>query len=164
MIKFRENIWIGDYKSVFDEDSLVRAGISAILNVSATINDPSCSPTAYRQVKVSLSDDSKNKDFMKEIAILSLMTMVSNGEKVLVHCSAGLSRSVFVAVMAVSISEDKDWHDILAELQKAAPTIMPGPLFEGTPSKLSEYFAKLEKENDLEKEGGKDDAEPSMQP
>ncbi len=147
MIKFRDNIFISNYQDALDGEKLKAEDITAVVNVAFEIPDPTYDPLMFKYAKVGLMDNNQNTPFMKHLAINIVGLLLSNGEKVLVHCSAGQSRSVYVAVMVVSLLEGKDWLDVLAELQQIYPEAMKGPLFETEKTKLSEYLAELEQEN-----------------
>lgn len=157
MVRFRDNIYIGGYRDVYtgpitgdrtaDEHGAAREllaqGITAILNVGYEIDDPPMPPQVIRYIKVGLTDSADNQDYMKKLAVDSMIEMLNKGEKVLVHCAAGLSRSVYVAVMAVAHIEQKDWHDVFAELQKEHPFALIGPLFHGE-NKYYQFYKQLE--------------------
>ena len=131
MKKIRDNIYIGGYKDVGDGREMRAMGITAVLNVAYELDDPAMYPTEVRYVKVGLSDSSENKDYMKALAVSTLVQMLQEGEIVLVHCAAGLSRSVYAAAMAMAVIDGKDWHDTFAEIQKEHPFALMGPLFHG---------------------------------
>ena len=60
---------------------------------------------------------------MIDLAALTLAEMLTRGEKVLVHCAAGQSRSPLIAAKALSIIEKKDIKEIYEELFKLLPNI-----------------------------------------
>lgn len=156
MVKFRPNIYIGGYRDVpsgFEGDRtaqehgpanvLLREGITAVLNVAYEIDDDPLPPQVIRYVKVGIADNNLNQDYMKKLAVKTMKDMLDKDEVVLVHCAAGLSRSVYTAVMAVAEREDKDWHDIFDELKKIHPFAMVGPLFHGE-NKLYHFYQDQE--------------------
>lgn len=146
MIKFRDNVYVGgmaDVEGKAAADIINAEGITAILNVSYEMQDPPMYPSAIRQVKIGMSDNNENKQYMKDLAVYVMEKMMDEGEKVLVHCAAGLSRSVFVAVMAVANRENKEPHDVFDELQMEHAWAMYGPLFTGT-NRLYRHYKDLE--------------------
>ncbi len=147
MIKFRDNLFISDYQGATQEDKLMENGITVVLNVAFEVNNPIYNPERISSFKVGLTDTNQNPPFMTNAAISLLGLLLSGKEKVLVHCAAGASRSVFVAVSVVSIMEDRDWHDVLRELQDIYPIAIQSPLFEGTMNPLSQYLSKLERDS-----------------
>lgn len=146
MIKFRPNIFIGGYSDVEGkaaQDVLNAEGITAILNVAYEIQDPPIYPSVVRQIKIGMSDNNENKEYMKDLAVSVMEKLMDEGEIILVHCAAGLSRSVFVAVMAVANKEGKEPHDVFDELQMQHAWAMYGPLFTGT-NRLYRHYKDLE--------------------
>lgn len=143
MKKLRENVYIGGYRDVLDARELKAMGITAILNVAYEIDDPAMYPAEIRYLKVGLTDSNENHNYMKRLAVDLMEEMMNQGETVLVHCAAGLSRSVFVGVMAVARKEDKEWTEIFKELKNEHPFAMIGPLFHGE-NKLYHYYKEQE--------------------
>jgi protein-tyrosine phosphatase len=139
VVQFRANIFIGGYNDVKHPYALLNDGITAVLNVAYEINDDTLPPTEIRNVKVALMDNVENSPYMKRLAVDAMKTMIMEKEKILVHCAAGLSRSVFTAVAAVAELENKDTHDVFDELRKVHPFAMYGPLFAG----WSDYNEKI---------------------
>lgn len=143
MIKFRDNLYIGNLRDLADD--LQGYGITAVVTVAYEIDIQPIFPEVIRYVKISLSDDNKNKTYMKHLAINTVIDMREEGEIVLVHCSAGLSRSPYVATMAVSWMEDREPSEVWDELFKLHPFILKGGLWEGQESRIAQQLAKEEK-------------------
>jgi protein-tyrosine phosphatase len=99
-----------------------------------------------RYVKFGLMDNADNPDYMKYGAVLTLETMLQKGERVLVHCAAGLSRSVYTACQAVANIENRHVGEVFEELRAIHPFAMMGPLFNGAPNPLTEQYALQEKQ------------------
>lgn len=159
MIKFRDNVYIGGYKDVLGTQvegdrtvqehaaarELKASGITAILNVGYELDDPVMPPQVIRYVKIGIADNDQNKDYMKDLAVNTMEEMLHQGETVLVHCAAGLSRSVYTAVMAVARMEKKPWEDVFKELQELHPFALTGPLFHGE-NRYYQFYKKQEDE------------------
>ena len=131
MVKLRDNLYLGGYKDIGDGREMRALGVTAVLNVAYELDDPPMYPTEVRYAKVGLADSSENKDYMKALAVSTLVQMLTEGEVVFVHCAAGLSRSVYAAAMALALIENKDWHDTFDEIKKENPFALIGPLFHG---------------------------------
>ena len=150
MIKLRPNIFVGgmaDVQGKAAADIINAEGITAILNVAYEVQDPPMYPSQIRQVKIGMSDNNENVPYMKDLAVMVCEKMMDEGEVILVHCAAGLSRSVYTAVMAVANKEDKEPHDVFDELQMNHPWAMYGPLFTGT-NRLYRHYKDLEEGKD----------------
>ncbi len=129
MDNITKQIWLGSAHDARDTDYLVKCGITAILNVSFDVVGREINPKDIRYVKIALSDDFYNKSYMKHEAVDMLKTMINNYEVVLVHCSAGISRSAYVVARAIAELEDRDVRDVLEDIKKKRPIVQYGPLF-----------------------------------
>ena len=130
MDQIRPNIWIGGAEGRDVVEDLKAKGITAVLNVACDINSRGdIPPEDLRQIKIGLADHSLNQPYMKEIAVYTLKMMLLHGEIVLVHCAAGMSRSVWVVCKALSDLEGVDPKHILEEVQAKRPVATYGPLF-----------------------------------
>jgi protein-tyrosine phosphatase len=67
----------------------------------------------YRVVDAPLVDGPQNDPEAFAAAVETLIALLDRGERVLVHCSAGASRSVAVAAAALACSEDGPVDDAL---------------------------------------------------
>ena len=171
MVRFRDNVYIGGYQDVEGTGlsgdrtarehgaarELLATGITAILNVGYEIDDPPMPPPMIRYIKIGLTDSSGNNDYMKRLAVDAMEEMLHQGEKVLVHCAAGLSRSVYVAVMAVARMENKDWREVFDELQQVHPFALIGPLFHGE-DKYYRFYKEQEEQAEVESRDKVDDS------
>lgn len=155
MVKFRENLYIGGLRDLAED--LQKVGITAILNVAYEIDVQPIPPQIIRYIKVSLNDSDENKKYMKVMAINTLEELLTQGETVMVMCAAGLSRSVYTAVMTIARMEGKkDWIEVFDELQKIHPFALIGPLFHGE-NKFYRYYKEQEEKSDVQEESPKED-------
>lgn len=129
MNKIRDNIWISGFDKAQDLGWLKEQGITAILNVATDVDDPDYFGKEISVVKIALGDCDYNKPYMKDLAVTTLKLMLMNNEKVLVHCAAGVSRSVWVVCKTLGDLENKNPREILEEVQQKRPIALYGPLF-----------------------------------
>lgn len=87
-----DRLWIGD--SGFSPEDIVRYRIGSIINVGGV--DLSHYPHTYQN---HLSDDGNNPAESFSTILNELTQRMSNGERVLVCCRAGMSRSVFIIML-----------------------------------------------------------------
>lgn len=130
--KIRENLYIGSREDAENSKDLKEKGITSILNVAYELKRPARYVDIFPDltwVQVSLDDDFGNKPYMKELAVHSLKTMLYNKETVMIHCSAGMSRSVYILVKALADIESKDISLIFDEVQRLHFIATRGPLF-----------------------------------
>lgn len=149
MVKFRDNLYVGNYRDSHDDKLLLDGGITAVLNVAYEIDDPVYPPFQIRYAKVGLMDNHMNYPYIKELAVETLIAMLQDGETVLVHCAAGLSRSVYTACQAIAHLEERDITGVYDELKKLHPFAMYGPLFQGT-HPMTTYYRDLENETNTD--------------
>lgn len=129
MDKIRPNLYLGNYASAFDERQLRDNDVTAEVNVAYEISDPPIPPVSVRQVKIGLVDGPQNLPAMKELAVRTVMQLLENGEVVLVHCNAGMSRSVWVVCEVLARLEGGYATDRFYEIQHKRPFAIMGPLF-----------------------------------
>lgn len=131
MTNLRSNLFLGSYADAEDIANLQANYVTAVLNVAFEINDPTYGPTEIRYIKVGLMDNNQNRQYMKDLAVSTLVDLMTKGEIVLVHCAAGLSRGVYVVAKALAQLENRDIHEVFLEIKHERPMSMESPLFEG---------------------------------
>ena len=130
MVKIRDNIWLVNERDGRNIRLIKKNGITAVLNVAFDVPGQVFDPREIDFVKIGLGDYNKNKEYLKRLAVDTLKNMLYNGEKVLVHCAVGASRSVWVICQAISELERKHINDVLEEVQKSSIRAIRGPLFD----------------------------------
>lgn len=145
--KIRDNLFITDYQIPHEIDFIKENHITAVLNVAFEVNDPEYIPTAVRAVKIFLGDYGDNKPYMKEIAIDTLVKMLQNKEVVIVHCNAGMSRSVYVTCHTLARIEKKLPMDVFKEVITQHPFALVGPLWEADETLKKDIIERLTAES-----------------
>jgi len=129
MNKIRPNLYVGNMQDAKVAQPLTDAGITAILNVSYENDDPVYFVKQMRYIKIGLADSSENTKYMRDLAINALVALLNEGETVLVHCSAGVSRAPFVAAQALAKIENKDPDLMLQEIRNERTIVIKGALW-----------------------------------
>lgn len=130
IFKIRDNVFLSGMNESSDLQQLKDSGITALLNVAHEVNDPNnWERSEFRMCKVGMTDNVENPPYLKELAVSTLKNLLLNGEKVLCHCAAGASRSVWVICKTLGDLEGKDPRHILEEIQTINPFATYGPLF-----------------------------------
>ncbi len=89
------NLFLGDREDSRNYGQLIREGITHILNCSKEL--PCCFPDDFQYLKIELDDP--DPDFSQHIeAICKFIDAGRYGGKVLVHCTAAVSRSPAVVL------------------------------------------------------------------
>jgi len=94
------NLYIGNSNDSRDIDKMRKIGITSSVNVSKDLEAPWFYGT-FRNYKIGLLDGPGNKPYQYEMAAWVIQCLLRNGEKVLVHCPLGMSRSPGVAAMVL---------------------------------------------------------------
>lgn len=90
------NIYLGDEQDAMAHGYTKRAGITAFLDLRELHIDEKLDKEATHQV---------------EDAIIELSYLLQNGNKVLVHCHAGMDRAPFVVAYYLHVYADMDLTD-----------------------------------------------------
>lgn len=106
-----EGLFLGDDKAARDEYLLHENGITAIVNVAKDIDDPY--KANQKQFKFGLVDGEswENHPEIYFLAALTCLRLLDRGERVLLHCIAGISRSPAVCCLVLvvkGVCEDLD--------------------------------------------------------
>ncbi len=95
-------LWIGNAADGRDCEGLLRAGVTAVVNLAAEESSPSL-PRDMIYCHFPINDGSQDEPGVLEVAIRMLVCLLKNEVPTLVYCSAGMSRSPAIAAAAVSI-------------------------------------------------------------
>lgn len=131
-VKVLPNLFLGNAKNASDLECLEKNGIKYILNVTVDVpntfeNDPN-----FKYIQIPISDHwSQNLStfFQKAIAFIEEGRAKNCG--VLVHCLAGISRSVTVTVAYLMYSRSLSLNDAYDFVKTVKPNISPNFNFLG---------------------------------
>lgn len=94
MHQITDNVWISSYRSAKKHQVLKDCGVTAVLVVADEVSFDG--PDFCVVKKYGLKDSAQNDPKDVEDAIIALGQLVKGKHQVLVHCLAGISRSVFI--------------------------------------------------------------------
>ena len=119
-----DNIYVGNYKFALDAKSTIKEGITHILNCGNGLKNFYENDNIFKYLYIPLYDSEsqklekyleKSNNFIKEGS--------TNNNKILIHCGAGMSRSVTICLMYM-IMEKKykfsEAYKIIKEKRKCA--------------------------------------------
>ncbi|KAK7044814.1 hypothetical protein R3P38DRAFT_2881005 [Favolaschia claudopus] len=120
-------LWVGDLPSAKDTETLKANNIFSILSAMrgrVTINET----FVRHQI---LLDDTEEADILVHFipSITFIQAELDKGRGVLVHCQAGMSRSVTIVAAYLMYSEHIDTQTALDIIRRARPNIDPNPGF-----------------------------------
>ena len=119
-----DNIYVGNYKFALDADLLIKEGITHILNCGNGLKNFYENDHIFKYLYIPLYDSEsqklekyleKSNNFIKEGS--------ENGNKILIHCGAGMSRSITLCLMYMIIVKKykfSDAYKIVKEKRKCA--------------------------------------------
>jgi protein-tyrosine phosphatase len=91
-------LWLGGYDDAIDGAALKRNGITAVLNVTKETL-PIKHFEGIQYINVGLSDDHLNDWRIIKLILKIMKHLIYNGETILIHCAAGISRSPFMVAL-----------------------------------------------------------------
>lgn len=113
-----------------DKDLLAKTGITHVINAAYGV--PCLFPDAFEYLPIPALDR-KDYDISSNLsACINFYEKATSGEhpgKVLVHCTAGVSRSGAIAIAIVMYSKHISYDDALLFVKTKSPCIQPNPGF-----------------------------------
>ena len=135
MSKIDSHIWIGPFSKAWDEKFLKKNGITHILCCAKEFNAPTFfqgsdkAKTQWHSLRI--TDDKSNAntaaEFRKGAAVLN--RWIKSGKKVIVHCYAGISRSVSTVIAYYIIYKGLTYDQAYDLIKKGRPELNPHPLY-----------------------------------
>lgn len=128
MNKITENLWISDIESTQTQDTSRFDCIISVCQDSVQDNVSCINP----QFNLSDGQNSSGERGMFtyelfEEACSEVLQRMKNGEIVLVHCHAGVSRSSSVCIAVLGVLNNTNWTYARSIVEDARPIINPNP-------------------------------------
>jgi protein-tyrosine phosphatase len=120
MIEIRPWLYVGKYTDTLNETILTNHGIEALLE----LHEPAPQPQIPSLFLPFHDGEPLNAAFLKQ-AIAFVQEHSGAGQRVMVACSAGISRSPMIATAAIKVIENRSLHDALNEVRAKHPRAMP---------------------------------------
>lgn len=125
MTRVFERLYLGNAR---DAEGLAVSNphcITAVVNVNIGTNRSKRGGVEYDHFPL---EDSERVLSVRFEQVLTGISQLIRGEKVLVHCEAGSSRSPVVVAAYMHVVGYKDFDDALAELRELRPAVFPSNL------------------------------------
>jgi protein-tyrosine phosphatase len=126
MEQVASNLYVGGLDAAGSPELLTSEGITAVLKLTHSAPE-SPYPEPVTVADRPLVDGPRNDVENFRDAVGRLTTLLEAGETVLVHCSAGSSRSGAVAAAALARRDDVDVETALARIEREKPDVDPHP-------------------------------------
>lgn len=120
------DLYVGSLEDAGTDELLEQHGITAILALTHTEPERQY-PDTVRVTDRPLVDGPQNDFEAFQDAVERLTALCEAGETVLVHCSAGSSRSGAIAATVLAKTEGTDVDRALARIQREKPDVDPHP-------------------------------------
>lgn len=124
--KITDRIYIGTYHSAEMLDYGNKEGITHVLNCTP---DPHTGLKSFKVNQLNLQDGEEIPADVIQFAVDSIGEAVHSGGKILVHCNAGISRSISL-VCAFLMYNGFSWDEALRYVQMQRPQAWPHPNLE----------------------------------
>lgn len=119
-----QNLFVGTAEDASDEATVQDHYITVV--VSLTHNDPAGDvPADLTHEAVPMMDGPQNSRDAFERAVNTVLSHLAAGDKTLVHCSAGASRSPTVAATALAFHSGDDLNAAFKQIRDRRPATDP---------------------------------------
>lgn len=124
MDRITADIYIGDLADAGNAEWLREGSPTAVLKLSH--GDPETPyPDALTVRSVPMIDGPQNEYDDFEAAAEALLSLLSDGHTVFVHCAAGISRSGSVTAAALAVRRDLSVEDAVEFVREGRPQVHP---------------------------------------
>jgi dual specificity phosphatase 12 len=122
--KIREDLYVTDVWGSKDLEKLKSLGITRVISIGDMSEHKSYSRFKEFEYMTIVMDDTESEDIAKHFTPTHNFIATSPGP-VLVHCWAGISRSVAIVIAHLILSEKKTYLSAFYEIKKVRPFIRP---------------------------------------
>ena len=124
------NVYIGNYKFALDAELLIKEGITYILNCGNGLKNFYEKENLFKYLYIPLYDSEAQKlDKYLETTNKFIKEGSENGNKILIHCGAGMSRSATICLMYMIIEKKFKFSDAYTLMKQKRKCVMPNPNF-----------------------------------
>jgi hypothetical protein len=126
--RITENLFIGPKESAYDLEKLQLLGIQRVLVCCSHLNEYFKDDVTYLRLPMADSLD-QNLLLYLPLAFEFIQDGINRGEKILIHCNAGVSRSGAVLVCWIMKSMNVSFPEALAFVKAKRPIVTPNSNF-----------------------------------
>ena len=121
-----DNIYVGNYKTALDAELLIKEGITYILNCGNGLKNFYENDNIFKYLYLPIYDsESQNLDKYLEQSNSFIKEGSENGNKILIHCGAGVSRSSTICLMYMIIEKKYKFSDAYTLIKQKRKCVMP---------------------------------------
>ena len=128
-------LWLGDRNAASDSKWLQKNNITVVFNVT---KDLPFSQVIQKQYRIPIDDnlqaeEIRNMSLWSQETVYKLLEEHNKGNKILVHCFAGMQRSAAVVAMYLIATKGMTWHQAISYIQGIRPiAFRPSPNFKAS--------------------------------
>ena len=125
-----DNIYVGNYKFALDAELLIKEGITYILNCGNGLKNFYENENIFKYLYIPLYDSESQKlDKYLDKTNAFIKEGSENGNKILIHCGAGVSRSSTICLMYMIIEKKYKFSDAYTLIKQKRKCVMPNMTF-----------------------------------
>jgi len=137
--KITDKLYLGNECGAHNQEMLTKLGITHILVAGNYLHQKF--PKNYKYLKLPLIDRPKQDLFAH---LQDAFDYIDSGEKVLVHCAGGMSRSASIVIAYVMVKNKWKYEETYKFLKEKRPIVCPN---EGFVTQLKQLEEMIEKED-----------------
>lgn len=138
-----KSLYISDYNAASNHQKIGGLNIQAVVSILSK----NTKPIKYTNITAHLSitmDDYEKEQISKYFNCVSEFISIHSNESILIHCMAGISRSVTLVIAYLMIKEKKSMFDAYKIVQQGRSGANPNPGFREQLCKLSDDLKNIE--------------------
>ena len=121
-----DNIYVGNYRFALDAELLIKEGITYILNCANGLKNFYENDNIFKYLYFPLYDSESQKlDKYLEETNKFIKEGSENGNKILIHCGAGVSRSPTLCLMYMIIEKNYKYSDAYVLMKQRRKCVIP---------------------------------------
>ena len=121
-----DNIYVGNYKTALDAELLIKEGITYILNCGNGLKNFYENDNIFKYLYVPIYDSESEKlDKHLEKTNSFIKEGSENGNKILIHCGSGISRSSTLCLMYMIMVKGYKFSDAYTLIKQKRKCVLP---------------------------------------
>jgi dual specificity phosphatase 12 len=139
-------IWLGNKRAALNDKWLKQNNISVVFNAT---KDLPFSPSIKKQYRIPVDDnlqpeEIRNMTQWSHEAVYRVLEEQNKGNKILIHCAAGMQRSAAIMAMYLIVTRGISWHQAITYIQGIRPiAFRPAPNFKDS---IIEFYKSYQQE------------------
>jgi hypothetical protein len=139
-------IWLGNRKAALNDRWLKQNNISVVFNAT---KDLPFSPSIKKQYRIPVDDnlqpqEIRNMTQWSHETVYKVLEEKNRGNKILIHCAAGMQRSAAIVAMYLISTRGISWHQAITYIQGIRPiAFRPNPNFKDS---IIEFYKSYQQE------------------